>query len=111
MITEPLETPANPRRASAPADYDQHTVGRVGRLAMTGALLGSVILGTLVTLGALAATADLGQALGIGVAVALTGGPFFGGLVGFALAVHAAENAPSTSPDGSAAEPLVAATA
>ena len=80
-----------PTRRSSAADYDHHTEGMVGRFAVTGALIGSLVLGSSVTLGALAVSAETGQALGVGAAVALTGGPFFGALVGFAMAVHAAE--------------------
>lgn len=60
---------------------------------MIGALIGSVALGTTVGLGTMAAFSDVGQGLGVGVAVALTGGPFFGALVGFSKAVHSAEAA------------------
>jgi hypothetical protein len=97
-----IEAPAPaPGRQSAPADYDQTTVGRVGRMAMTGALVGALVLGVVVTLVTYLATADSGQALGVGVAVALTGGPFFGGLTGFAMAVHEAESAAaSAAPTG-----------
>lgn len=98
MRSNTLErTTSAPSRHGAPADYDQVTVGRVGRMAMTGALVGAVALGLVVTLVTFLATADSGQALGVGVAVALTGGPFFGGLTGFAMAVHAAEAQAATT--------------
>lgn len=86
------DQPPPPRRASVRADYDHHTVARVGRLATTGALIGSLSLGSLASVAALAGSLEVGQALGVGAAVALTGGPFFGALVGFAMAVHAAES-------------------
>lgn len=70
-------------------------MGRVGRSAVLGGLAGSLGIGTVVTLASLAASAEVGQALGIGAAVALTGGPFFGALAGFAIAVRAAEVAAS----------------
>lgn len=107
MSTEALDRPVARRRPTAPADYDHHTVGRVGRLSMTGALIGSIVLGVVVTLVTFLATSDVGQALGVGAAVALTGGPFFGGLIGFALAVHAAESAAGLALQEAAAEPLV----
>lgn len=92
MSAHPLSAPASPtRRPLAPADYDHVTVGRVGRLAMTGALVGSLVLGTVVAVVAAVASGSAGYAMGLGGAVALTGGPFFGSLVGFAMAVHAAE--------------------
>lgn len=89
MSDQPLPdtTTAPSRRPTVAADYDHHT----GRLAMTGALVGSLVLGTLTAVVAAVASGSAGYALGLGGAVALTGGPFFGALVGFAKAVHAAE--------------------
>lgn len=112
MLSKTIDRPTTPLpRLSAPADYDQNTVGRVGRMAMIGALTGSVVLGLLVTVITLVLTSDVGQALGVGVAVALTGGPFFGGLTGFAMAVHAAESEAGLASQAATAEPLAPAAA
>lgn len=74
---------------------------------MIGALIGSIALGTTIGLGTMAAFSDVGQGLGVGMAVALTGGPFFGALVGFSRAVHNAEAAASELAAERAPEPAV----
>ncbi len=58
------------------------------RFASRGAPIGSVLLGALTLAIAMsAASQPLGVGAGLGAAVALTGGVFFGGLMGFFLAV------------------------
>lgn len=61
------------------------------RLTLTGAASGAVVLALLVGFGALAAGLEPGTSAGIGAAIALTGGPFFGALTGFSLAVVRSE--------------------
>lgn len=58
------------------------------RFACRGSLTGSVLLGALTLAIAMSAAGQpLGVGAGLGAAVALTGGVFFGGLMGFFLAV------------------------
>lgn len=62
---------------------------RLGELTLRGSLLGAAVFAVLTALGAIAiAGADPAAAAGLGLAVGLTGGPFFGSFAAFASALH-----------------------